>query len=217
MSSLRLSLLKYLSLFLALIFTAGNLVYGTPGTKNLFILQIVFGVLYILFSAFEFIKQLEKTKLPNDRFFYFPLNFLSHKFIKLGAFTIAAVVLFISKSNLVFLGGLLLIVIIADILVLLLRLSKKVYYVSLFSNYVLFSLEHEKQVFASKIKFIEYRYGIFYIQLKDGKTYSIETSRIDTAQQQDFTEKFVLWSVINKLEFTNEAKEKLADVIAGVA
>ena len=214
MNSLRLSLIKYFSLLSALVFTAGNLIIGTPDAKLLFILQLIFGSIYILFSVLEFIRQLEKTNMPNDRFFYFPLNFLSRKFIKLGAFTIACVVLFISKSSLIFLGGLVLIVILSDILVFLLRISKKMYYISLFSDHVLFSLEHEKQVFASQVEIIEFRYGIFYLKLKNGNTFPIEVSRIDKAHQNSFTDKFVLWVVCNKLHFTDEAKEKLADIIA---
>jgi hypothetical protein len=214
MNSLRLSLIKYFSLLSALVFTAGNIIMGTPDQKLLFILQLVFGGIYILFSVLEFVRQLGKTTMPSDRFFYFPLNFLSRKFIKLGAFTIACVVLFISKSSLVFLGGLVLIVIIADVLVFLLRISKKMYYISLFSDHVLLSLEHEKLVFASQVEIIEFRYGIFYLKLKNGNTFPIEVSRIDKAHQNSFTDKFVLWVVCNKLHFTDEAKEKLADIIA---
>jgi len=213
MKILSYSLLKYLSLLLALIFTAGYLFYGLPGKSNLIVLQIVLGIIYVAFSVLEFTRQLEKAKLPNDRFFYFPLSFISSKFIKLGAFTLACVLLFISKSNLVFLAGLLLTVILADVLVFLLRINKKVYYVSLFANYVLFSLEDEKKVFASHIKIIEYRYGIFYLQLKTGKIYTIQVAQVEKSRQNAFIEKFVLWVVCNKLHFTEEAKEKLANII----
>ena len=184
-----------------------------PGKNNLIILQIILGIIYIFFSVLEFTRQLKKEKLPNDRFFYFPLSFLSSKFIKLGAFTLACILLFISKSNLVFLAGLLLTVILADVLIFALRISKKVYYVSLFANYVLFSLEDEKQVFASHIKIIEYRYGVFYLQLKNGKIYTIQVAQVEKSQQNVFIEKFVLWVVCNKLHFTEEAKEKLANII----
>jgi hypothetical protein len=214
MNALRISLLKYFSLLAVLVCTIGNLWNRMPGTKALITLQIVFGSLYILFSVLEFAIQLKKTNLPTDRFFYFPLNFISRKFVKLGAFIIAGVVLIISESNLVFLGGILFIVVIADVLVFLLRYVKKVYYISLFNNYVLFSLEHEKQVYASQIKTIEYRYGIFYIQMNNGQTFPIEIVRIEKSLQKSFSEKFVMWAVINKLQFTDEAKEKLADVIA---
>src|ERR1035437_1215488 len=207
------SLLKYFSLLLALIFTTSYLFYGMPGKNNLIILQIILGIIYIFFSDLEFTRQLKKEKLPNDRFFYFPLSFLSSKFIKLGAFTLACILLFISKSNLVFLAGLLLTVILADVLIFALRISKKVYYVSLFANYVLFSLEDEKQVFASHIKIIEYRYGVFYLQLKNGKIYTIQVAQVEKSQQNVFIEKFVLWVVCNKLHFTEEAKEKLANII----
>jgi len=214
MKSLSFSLLKYLSLLLALILTAGNLLYSIPDRHNLLLLQIILGIAYVSFSIIEFVRQLEKTNLPNDRFFYLPLSFLSNKFIKLGAFTIACVILFLSKSNLVFLAGLLLIVILADVLVFLLRINKKVYYISLFANYILFSLEDEKKVFAAHVEHIEYRYEIFYLKLKNRKVYPIQVSRIEKPEQSAFIEKFVLWVVCNKLHFTDEAREKLADVIA---
>lgn len=214
MRSLYLSLIKYLSLLLALVFTAGNLLYNLPDTSNLLFIQIGLGIIYIAFSLLEFTKQLEKINLPHDRFFYFPLSYLSVKLIKLGALSIASVILFISKSNLVFLGSVVLFVVFADALVFTLRISKKFYYVSLFANYILFSLEHETKIFASQIKIIEYRYGIFYLQLKNGKMHKIEVARIKKSLQANFTEKFVLWVVCNKLHFTKEAKEKLADIIA---
>ncbi len=214
MKNLSFSLLKYFSLLLALIFTAGYLFYGTLGKSNLIILQLIFGIIYVTFSVLEFTKQLEKVKLPNDRFFYFPLSFLASKFIKLGAFTLACILLFLSKSNLVFLAGLLLTVILSDVLIFLLRIGKKVYYVSMFANYVLFSLEDEKRVFASHIKIVEYRYGIFYLQLTNGKIYTIEVERIEKTKQKLFIEKMVLWVLSNNLQFTDEAKAKLVDIIS---
>src|SRR5437868_13070188 len=107
MKALSYSLIKYISLLAALILTAGNLFYGTPDIGSLIILQLVLGIIYLAFSVLEFTRQLEKAKLPHDRFFYFPLKFLSAKFIKLAAFGLACVLLFLSKSNLVVLAGLL--------------------------------------------------------------------------------------------------------------
>lgn len=214
MKALSYSLLKYLALFLALLATAGNLFYGNPSKGNLIILQIALGIVYIAFSILEFTRQLSKALLPHDRFFYFPLSFLSTKFIKLAAFGLACALLFLSKSSLVFLAGLLLTVILADLLVFALRIAKKVYYVSLFANYVLFSLEDEKQVFASKVKIVEFRYNIFYLTLVDGKIYTLEVERIEKAKQKLFVEKMVLWVLSNNLQFTDEAKAKLVDIIS---
>jgi hypothetical protein len=214
MKSLSISLLKYFSLFLALAFTAANLLYSIPGTDNLLLIQISLGIVYVFFSVMEFTSRADTAHLPADRFFYFTLSFLSFKLIKNGAFAIACGVLFFSRSNLVFLAGLLLIVILADVLIFVLRFSRRAYFISLFANYVLFSLEDEKKIFASQVNIIEYRYRIFYLQLKSGKTYSIDVARIEKNLQASFIEKFVLWVVCNKLHFTNEAKEKLADVIA---
>jgi hypothetical protein len=198
----------------ALAFTVGNLFFHIPDQFTLLILQIVFGGLYIFFSIAEVGKQLAKSNMPYDRFFYLPFSVITNKTIKLGAFTIACCVLFLSKSTLVFLAGLLLMIIVADIFVFILRVQKKVYYVSLFSNYILFAQEDERKIFASHIKIIEYRYGIFYMELNNGKIYTIEVARIKNSDQTIFIEKFVLWVVCNKLHFTDEAKEKLADIIA---
>ena len=214
MKALSYSLLKYLSLLLALIATVGFLFYGLPTKGNLIIIQIVLGISYVGFSVIEFTRQMDKRNLPVGRFFYFPLSFLSSKFIKLAAFSLAFVLLFISKTNLIFLAGLLLTLILTDILIFTLRIVKQVYYVSLFANYVLFSLEDERKVFASQVKIIEFRYNIFYLQLSTGKIYTIEVDRMQKEKQNDFTEKFVQWALNNKLEFTEEAKEKLAGNIA---
>lgn len=217
MKSLSYSLTKYIALLLALVFTTGNIFYQIPGKGNLIIIQIALGVVFLAFSVLEFTKQMEKSKLPNDRFFYLPLSFMSFKFIKLGAYTLACILLFLSETNLVFLGGLLLMLIVTDLLIFLLRIKKKFYFVSLFANYILFSMEDEKQVFASNVKIVEYRYEVFYIKLNSGKTYNIEIACIEKSQQAAFIEKFVLWVVCNKLHFTDEAKVKLADVIATVS
>lgn len=217
MKNLSFSLIKYLVLLGALILTMGNLLYNAPDWNNLLILQIALGALYLILSVLEFKQQLDKSKLPNERFFYLPLSLISSKSIKLAAFSLAAVLLFMSGMNLMFLGGLLSMVIVADLLVFALRIIKKVYYVSLFANYVLFALEGETQIFASHVDTVEYRYGIFYLKLRSGKVYSIEVARMGRSVQAAFTEKFVLWVVCNKLHFTDEAKEKLADVIASVS
>lgn len=214
MNALRISLLKYFSLLSALGFTIGNLLSGNPGRKSLFIIQLILGAIYILLSVVEFTQQIKKAEMPNERFSYLPFSFLSGKFIKIGAFTIAAVILLLSGSSLVFLGGILLIVLIADVLAFLFRVSKRAYFVSLFNDHIIFTLDHDKKVFSEDVKEVEYRYGIFFLQLNNGKTFSIDVSRIEKSLKESFTEKFVLWIVINKLHFTEEARIKLADVIA---
>ncbi|MGZ3864106.1 MAG: hypothetical protein ACXVPN_13435 [Bacteroidia bacterium] len=214
MNALRISLLKYFSLLSALGLTLGNLLSGNPGRKSLFIIQLVLGAIYILLSVIEFTQQIKKADMPNERFSYLPFSFLSGKFIKIGAFTIAAVILLMSGSRLVFLGGILLMVLAGDILAFSLRVSKRAYFVSLFNDHLLFTMDHETKIFASQVKEVEYRYGIFYLQLNNNKTYSIDISRIERSLKTSFTEKFVMWVVINKLRFTDEARAKLADVIA---
>ena len=84
---------------------------------------------------------------------------------------------------------------------------------SLFANYVLISLEGEQKIFASQIESVEYRYDIFYLKLKDKKTVALETDRLFENQKQIFTEKMVQWVMRNQLEFTAEAKAKLANLI----
>jgi hypothetical protein len=213
MKKLPASLLKNIVLLSALVATVSNLLFKTPDRNTLLILQIVFGTAYVGFSIAEFLSQVQKASLPYDRFFYLPFNVISTKVIKLGAFLIACVVLSFS-TTLIFLAGLLVSVLVSDLLIFLLRLKQKVYYISLFANYVLFSLEEERKVFASQIKTIEYRYEFFYLKLKNNKIYDIDTNRLDKRNKHLFTEKFVRWGLLNRLEFTEEAKEKLADYIS---
>ncbi|MEO8759251.1 MAG: hypothetical protein ABI388_00040, partial [Bacteroidia bacterium] len=86
MQKLTISLFKQLALLVALIVTSSYLFLGTPKGNTLFIMQIVLGVLYLFFSVAEFSNKLAKMNLPFDRFFYLPLNVISHKVIRLGAF-----------------------------------------------------------------------------------------------------------------------------------
>lgn len=214
MKKLPASLLKNLLLLVVLVPTVGNLLFKSPDRSTLQIILIAFAVVYIFLSVREFMQQLEKSAMPYDRFFYVPLSVISVKVIKLGVLVITGTILFLSESRLISLGILLLIILFADLLVFALRLNRKVYYVSLFANYVLFSLEEETKVFASAVESVEYRYEVFYLKAKDNKTYPIEVARMNKAERKNFTDKFVLWVVCNKLTFTPEAKEKLADIIS---
>jgi hypothetical protein len=213
MQKLTISLFKQLALLVALIVTSSYLFIGVPNGNILFILQIVLGVLYLFFSVAEFSTKLAKMNLPFDRFFYLPYDVISHKLIRLGAFAIAGAVLWASPTGLRFLAALLFIIIAADLLVFILKIRQHVYYMSLFANYVLISLEGEKKIFASQIDSVEYRYDIFYLKLKDKKTVALETDRLAEGQKQIFTEKFVQWALRNQLEFTTEAKTKLQGML----
>jgi hypothetical protein len=213
MQKLTISLFKQLTLLVALIVTSSYLFIGVPNGNTLFLLQIGLGILYLFFSVAEFSTKLAKMNLPFDRFFYLPYDVISHKLIRLGAFAIAGGVLWISSSGLMFLAGLLFIIIIADLLVFILKIVQRVYYMSLFANYVLISLEGEQKIFASQIDSVEYRYDIFYLKLKDKKTVALETDRLAEGQKQIFTEKFVQWALRNQLEFTVEAKAKLQGML----
>jgi hypothetical protein len=214
MNKISAPLAKYLLLFVIVILVISNLLIKTPGNTNLLILLSIFAVAYIFLSVREFMYTLEKSQLPYDRFFYLPLSVVGIKIIKLGAFAIGGAVLVLSGVAVMYLGILLLIILVADLIVFSLRLNKKVYYVSLFANYILFALENETKVFASQIESIEYRYEVFYLQTKDRKTFPIEIARLNKHERTTFTEKLVLWVVCNKLTFTPEAKEKLADIIS---
>lgn len=208
------ALIKYLVLLVALIVTISNLLTKIPDKTNTIILLLVFAGAYIFLSITEFLNTLAKSQLPYDRFFYLPYSVIAIKSIKLGAFVITGLILFLSESNLIYLGSLVLIILLSDLLVFALRLSKKVYYISLFANYILYALEEESKVFASQVTEVEFRYEIFYLKTKDNKAYPIELSRLPKADRKIFTEKMVLWVVCNKLNFTPAAREKLADVIS---
>lgn len=214
MKKIPVSLIKYLSLLVALVVTISHLLYQIPDVINLWIILSVFTAFYIFLSVSEFLSKLSQSHLPYERFFYLPLSVLFLKIIKLGAFLLTGTILFLSNSSLIFLGVLVLIVLFSDLLVFVLRLSKNVYYVSLFANYILFALEEETKVFASQVASIEYRYEVFYLTTHNKKTFPIEIARLKRKDRNAFTEKFVLWAVCNKLVFTPEAKEKLADIIS---
>ncbi|MBS1646374.1 MAG: hypothetical protein JST67_03425 [Bacteroidetes bacterium] len=204
-------LFKYLALLISLLATASFLLFASPSGKALLMLQIAMGVLYLFFSVAEFSNALTKMTLPYDRFFYMPYSLVSRKLIWLGALSIASAMLWVSSSGFVFLALFLTIIIGADILVFALKVKQKVFYVSLFANYILFSLEQEQKIFASTIDKIEYRYDIFYLNLKDKKTISIITDRLNENQKHIFIEKCTQWILRNKITLTAEAAEKLKE------
>lgn len=208
------ALLKYFSLLIALCITAVHLIYQVPDRTTLFMILAIFAVLYIFLSVTDLNSKVEKSALTNERFFYLPYSTIMVKVIKLGIFALASIILLLSGSRVIFLGVLMSIIFLADLLVFILRLRKKVYYISLFANYILFSLEEEHKVFAQQVESIEYRYEIFYLKTVQNKTFPVDMSRLKKHERSAFTEKLVLWAVCNKLSFTPEAKEKLADIIS---
>jgi len=214
MQKLTISLFKQLILLVALGFTIMHLFVKAFDKNTMIGLLIGLGIVYVCLAVAEFSTKLARMSLPFDRFFYLPYEVISDKAIRLGAFAIAGGVLWISSSALVFLADLLFLIILADVLVFILKVKQKVFYISLFANYVLISLEREHKVFASQIIGVEYRYDIFYLKLKDKKTVSLVTDRLAENQKQIFTQKFVQWVLRNQLEFTAEAKEKLQGMLA---
>jgi hypothetical protein len=208
------SLLKYITLLLAVILAGSNLLYGAPAGSTFFFAEFIFGLLYFAFSISEFSGNLDRIDPSYERFYYLPYRIITFKLIRIGALAVAAAVLYMSKSSLIVLSGLLFLIIFLDALVFLLRLQKHDYFISLFANYVFFVLEGERKLFASQISVIEYRYGIFYLRLRNNTMAVIDTSRIPKGKRNHFIEKFVLWVVCNNLHFTDEAREKLADIIA---
>lgn len=190
-------------------FTVSYLLAGFPAQRTLLALQIGLGIVYAFLSVAEFSSRLAKMSLPVDRYYYLPYSIVSGRLIKLGAFAIAAAVLYASYTSLAFLSVILCIIILSESLVFALKVRQKVFYVSLMANYILISLEQEKKIFASEVNEIEYRYDIFFLTMKDKRARSIEVVRLDKSQQQAFRDKFVQWATRNKLKFTEEAKSKL--------
>ena len=209
MQKLSLSLIKQLSLLLVLGLTVSYLAIGKPHRTTIVYAQGIFTVIYLFLSVAEFSSRLSRMNLPVDRFFYLPYAVISNKTIRLGAYAIAAGVLWVSDSALIFLATILFVLILADVLVFFLKIKQRVYYISLMANYVYVCLEKEQKIFASQIDRIEYRYDIFFLKLKGKKTITLETDRLHEDQKELFTEKMVQWAVRNQLEFTEEAKGKL--------
>lgn len=202
-------LLKNLVLLLLLTLTVVFLFNAGISGTFFFILQLVLGFVYVSFAILQFSYAAEKASLPINRFQYIPHRVIYYKLIRIVILSIGGIVLFFSHSRFQAFSLLILFVIFADAIALFLRLRNQTYFVSLFANYVLISIDKELKLFASQITSVEYRYDTFYFTINERFSHEIELERIPESYREKFRQSMTEWLIRNKIKCTEECREAL--------
>jgi len=173
----------------------------------LLLVQVVMGIVYALFSYFEYNNTAYKAMLPVERYAYFPGSFYTLRLIKIGIYLTFALVLAFSPSGVKILYPVCLVMALTEIIISLLKYAKKLCFVNVYANYLLIALEEMEKIFASEVASVEYRHDIFYIIKKTGKTTTIKTFSI---QDKDvFINKMKDWIVNNDVKISEESATRL--------
>ena len=184
-----------------------SLFKGLFSFHNLFIVQVMMGMVYALLSYFEYNNTAYKAMLPIERFAYFPGSFYTLRLIKIGIYLTFALTLALSPTLVKVLYPVCLIIALTEIVISLLKYYKKLCFVNVYANYILIALEEMEKIFANEIDHMEFRHDIFYIVKKNGKTSTIKTFSIEDSRT--FTEKMKNWIGKNGIVMSPESIERL--------
>ncbi|MBP7809472.1 MAG: hypothetical protein KA163_09280 [Bacteroidia bacterium] len=175
--------------------------------STLLILQVVMGLVYALFSYFEYNNTAYKALLPVERFSYYPGSFYTFRFLKIGIYLTFGLLLLASPSGVKILYPVCLAMALTEIIVTMLKYYKKLCFVNVYANYILIALEEMEKVFATEVENVEYRHEIFYLIKKNGKAVNIKTFSI---QDKDiFINKMKDWIVNNDVKISEESAARL--------
>lgn len=205
------SLYKNIILVFMVIVSVISFWNGMLKWTDLLALQIILGTLYVFLSCFEFMNAAYKAALPIKRYAYFPYSFYMFKIIKASFFVSFAIMLITSGTRVKFLYPICLIIAITELLVMVLKHQRRLNFVSIYANYLLFSQNIIYKVFANEISHIEFRHDIFYIVQKNKKTSDIRLLNIEN--KDEFLNAFSEWISKNNIQMNEESKLKLAVLI----
>ncbi len=201
---------KNLVLITLVVITVMSIFQFVFTNSNLLILQVVMGLVYALFSCFEYNNTFYKAMLPVERFSYFPGSFFTFRALKIGIYLTFAGVLAFSPSGVSILYPICLVMGVTEIIISLLKYYKKLCFVNVYANYILIALEEMEKIFATEVEHVEYRHEIFYLVKKNGKSVMIKTFSI---QDKDiFINKMKDWIVNNDVKISDESAQRLRGI-----
>jgi hypothetical protein len=202
------SILKNLILLTLVVVTVMAFATGLVSWRNLLVIQIFAGFVYVFLSCFEYMGASYKAQLPVKRFAYFPYSFFMFKTLKSFFFFSFAIMLYTSGTRVKYLYMICIIIGITEALVMLLRYRKKLCFVAIYANYLLFSKHIMFKVFANEIESIQFRHDIFYLILKNKKAHDIRLVNIEN--KNDFLLNFKDWMLKNNIFLNQESEKNLA-------
>jgi hypothetical protein len=209
MNSVKAIITKNIILVCILIFTIGYVLYRPFHWHALLALQLGLGGLYALFSYIEYGNRSFLNNLPNERFAYYPGSFFMFRIIKTGLFLMFGIVLIFVPSIIKVLYPICFVIAFTEILVGLVKYSKRLSFVSVIDNYILIGRESIEKIFASELERVEYRHDIIYLVKKDRKTSVIKVFSI--SEHDKFLRTIKAWIAKNGVEISEESSQRLKE------
>lgn len=174
---------------------------------DLLALQVILGAVYIFLNCYEFLNAAYKADLPVKRFGYFPYSFYMFKIIKASFFTSFAIMLITSGTRVKFLYPICIVIALTELVVMILKHKRRLNFISLYANYLLFSQNIIYKVFANDISYVEFRHDIFYVVQKNKKSHDIRLVNVES--KDEFLKAFTDWMKKNQIQVSEESKIKL--------
>lgn len=192
------NILKNIFLLIAALIALLVLFIKNSYTSAVFYSTLIFSVLYIVFHIMYFIKEKNKYIVDENRYPYFTLGFVTKRIIFIGAAIIVSGVLFFSGNKVVLFGILTTTLLLTEVFSIVYMLSNHFLFLELKNNKIFIS-ETKTNILPAHIKDIDFRHEIFYITLKNNKTYLIELNRVQNNKVEPFKISFLNWIQQNNL------------------
>lgn len=206
------SIVKNFILIAIVVISIISFLIGFLSWQDLLATQAVFGVAYIFLSCYEYLNAAYRAALPISRYAYYPYSFFMFKVLKVFFFISFALMLISSGTRIKYLYPVCIIIAVTDVIVGALMYYRRLCFVSIYANYLLFSKTLVFKIFATDIDYIEFRHGIFYIIKKDRKSEDIRLVNIEN--KDEFVKSFADWIKKNNISLNTESQQKLEEILA---
>src|SRR5690606_31339855 len=145
--------------------------------------------------------------LPVQRYPYFTNSFFMFRALKIGVFFSFAILLYTSGNSVKYLYPICLTIAVTEGIVLYLKYTKSLCFVTIYANYLLIVETKFTRLFASEITLIEFRHNIFYFIKRNGKSVQINLEYIFS--KEDFVQHLSTWIKRNNLPVSAESQIKI--------
>lgn len=183
---------------------------GYLSWKELLALQAIMGLAYIFLSCYAFTNVAYTADVPKERYPYFTYSFFMFGTLKVCLFVSFALMFYSSGSRIKFFIPICVIIAITEVVVSLLKFYRKLCFVSLYANYILFSKNVMFKVFAADLESVQFRHGIFYFIGKNGKAYDIRLVHIE--KKKEFLNELKEWLERNSISLNPESKKAFEEI-----
>lgn len=177
---------------------------GYLSWKDLLALQAIMGLAYVFLSCYQFLNVAYTADVPKERYPYFSYSFYMFSALKFALFVSFALMLYTSETRVKFLAPICVVIAITELCVTLLKVYRKLCFVSLYANYILFSKRVMYKVFATDLESVQFRHGILYFIQKNGKADDIRIVHID--DKKAFKMDIIDWLERNSISLNSESK-----------